>query len=128
MEVIRWPINKTKVVFLNARPPLPMIPDTQIPFRFRGKRDVFSPAQPLQPLPPHGFVYIHLLFFLPTTAERTREGKRHTQDSLLGQFFLYRKQTVVFIQPLATTQTSQFDVVCAYSYSLRKGTRMQTER
>lgn len=68
-----------------------------------------------------------LLFLCP--AKKKRQGrsiKKPTQDSLLGQFFLYRNQPVVFSHPLSTAQTSQFDIVQAQTHSLTEEKKSST--
>lgn len=122
--VIRWPINRSKV----GSPPSPT--HTLLwflthsfhsyPVQREKKRCVLTSLA----ITASRYPWL-CLATLSLHAQLKRQGKgkkrrSHTQDSLLGQFFLYRNQTVVFSQPLTTTQTSQFDIAHAQPNGLRE--------
>lgn len=84
---------------------------------FHINRVIYSQAQALLPLSLSlsGFVWPPF-----SLSGKKNKYRNPTQNSLLGQFFLYRNQPVVFSHPLSTIQTSQFDIVQAQSHSLRE--------
>lgn len=109
--VIRWPINRSKVggfhsythTHTHTQTRVCTIPHTPCPFISSSKRETCSQTQTLLlPFSLSGFVWP---CFSVQPKKNHKEGwkKKPTKDSLLGQFFFYRNQPVVFSHPLSPT-------------------------